>query len=163
MPDNWVAGSGVGLTWTNAFGATDFSTSQPTNGQVLMSTEVIVNGTALDKCMDISTRQSIASSTIVAGANFTYWLVALKADGATYWPPLTAGAVAASTFAPPWSPCWSCPLYAAAAQTTLVGSSADMGSPIIISPGSFRLIVQNNSGFTLTATVQEHWYRTYNP
>jgi hypothetical protein len=160
MTDNWIAGSGVGLTWTTAFTSTDFTGAQPTNGQSLLSTTNITNGTALDKFMDISVRQSIASSTIAANANFTYWICQLKADGSTYWAPLTAGT--AATLTPPWPPCCVIPIYAAASQTTLVGSSAEQG-PIIIPPGTFRLIVQNNVGFTWTSTVQEHFYRTFNP
>lgn len=156
----WVAGNGVGLTWTTAFNSTDFTGAQPTNGQSLLSTITITNGTALDQFMDVSIEQSISSSTIVAGANFALWLCSLKAGGTNYFPPLTAGT--AATLTPPWAPCAVIPLYAAATQTTLVGSTADTGTPIILPPGSFKLIMQNNCGFTLTATVQTWDYRTYN-
>jgi hypothetical protein len=153
---SWTAGLGVGLTWTAVFNATDFTGAQPTNGQSLLSTVTVANGTALDIFMDLSVRQSIASSTIAAGANFAFWLSALLGDGATYFPPLTAGTAASLT--PPWPPCAVVPLYAAAAQTTLVGYVPG----ILIPPGSFKLIMQNNSGFTFTSTVQEWRYRTYN-
>jgi len=33
---------------------------------------------------------------------------------------------------------------------------------VIIPPGSFRLAIQNNSGFTLTSGTQTVKYRTYN-
>jgi hypothetical protein len=51
-------------------------------------------------------------------------------------------------------------LIAAASQTALIGNN--FGNPIIIPPGSFRLAMQNNSGFSLTAGTQTVKYRTYN-
>lgn len=158
---SWVAGNGVGLTWTTAFTSTDFTGSQPTNGQTLLSTTTIANGsTNLDQYMHLSVEQSISSSTIAAGANFTIWLCALKAGGSNYWPPLTAGT--AGSPVPPWAPAVVIPLYAAASQTTLVGSTADLGPPIVIPPCSFRLIMQNNCGFTLTSSTQTWDYITFN-
>ncbi len=158
---SWVAGAGAGLTWTIAFNSTDFTNGQPTNNQCLLSTVTITNGTALDQFADFSIRQSISSSTIAAGANFTLWLCSLKADGSTYWPTLTAG-TAASSATPPWAPCAVVPIFAAASQTTLIGASSDTGSPILLPPGSFKFVMQNNCGFTLTSGTQEWDYRTYN-
>lgn len=153
----WTAGNGVGYTWSALFNGTDFTGAQPTTGQCLLSTLTITNQTAQDQLMDVSVLQSIASSTIVAGANFTIWLAILEADGSTYGDgKLTAGT--AGTPCPVWSPVAVIPLYAAATQTSLVGSA--MG--IVIPPGSFRVVMQNNSGFTLTVTTQTWDYRTYN-
>ena len=153
---SWVAGNSPGLTWTAAFNGTDFTGAQPTNGQSLLSTVTIANGLNLDQFMDISVQQSIASSTIAAGANFAFWICPLLADGSTYFAPLTAGT--AATLTPPWSPCATIPIYAAATQTTLTGAAIG----IIIPPGSFKLITQNNCGFTLTSGTQTWDYRTYN-
>jgi hypothetical protein len=158
----WVAGLGQGITYGAAFNSTDFTGSQPTNGQFLLSTVTITNGTALDQFMDFSIEQSIASSTIVAGASFNLWLCSLKAGGTNYFPPLTAGTAATLTNVIPWAPCAVIPLYAAATQTLLVGSTADTGTPVLIPPGSFKMIMQNNCGFTLTATTQTWDYRTLN-
>lgn len=159
----WTGGNlNSGLGWVAAFNAIDFTASQPVNGQVLMSTVTITNGSSLDQYLDFSIEQSIASSTIAVNACFPLWLCSLKAGGSNYWPPLTAGTVAASTVVPPWPSCAMIPIYAAASQTTLVGSTADTGQPIIIPPGSFRFIMQNLCGFTLTATVQTWDYRSYN-
>ena len=148
----WVADT----AWSAAFNTTDFTNGQMTNGQALLSTVVIANASALDMFMDVSIQQSIASSTIPAGANFALWICPLLADGTTYWAPLTAGTAAAPV--PPWPPAAVVPLYAAATQTTLTG----IATGIIIPPGSFSLIAQNNSQFTLTNTVQTWDYRTYN-
>lgn len=152
----WTAGNGQGLTYGVAFNTTDFTTSQPTNGQSILSTVTITNGTALDQFMDYSVVQSIASSTVVAGANIAVWLVPLAADGSTYTPALTAGTVAANTL--PMAPVCVIPLFAAATQTTLTGTCTG----IVLPPGTFKFAEQNNSGFTYTATTQVHDYRTYN-
>ena len=153
---SWTAGNGAGLTWTAAFNGTDFTTSQPTTGQSILSTVTITNGTALDQFMDVSVVQSIASSTIVAGANITIWLVPLAADGSTYTPALVAGTVSANVL--PIPPVCTISLFAAATQTVLTGTCIG----IVIPPGTFKLAEQNGSGFTYTDTTQVHDYRTYN-
>ena len=153
---SWTAGNGQGLTYGIAFNATDFTTSQPTNGQSILSTVTITNGTALDQFADFSVVQSISSSTVAAGANITVWLIPLAADGSTYTPALVAGTVAANT--PPMAPVCTIPLYAAGTQTVLTGTCTG----IVLPPGTFKFAEQNNSGFTYTATTQIHDYRTYN-
>jgi hypothetical protein len=81
----------------------------------------------------------------------------LNQDGSTYGDgQFTNGTAAAKT--PTFSPCAVMPLVAAASQTALIG----FAQQIIIPPGSFRLAIQNNSGFTLTAGTQTVKYRTYN-
>jgi hypothetical protein len=152
----WTAGNGVGLTWTTLINSSDMASM--TNGQtVLSSVSDIANGTNLDQFMDISAICAISSSTIAAGAALTFFLYALQEDGSTYGDgQLTAGTAASKT--PAVVPCGSIPLYAAASQTTLVGFLQG----IIIPPGSFRVAMQNNSGFALTSGTQTVKYRTYN-
>ncbi len=152
----WTAGNGAGLTWTTAFNGTDFTTSQPTTGQSILSTVTITNGTALDQFMDLSVVQTIGSNTVVAGANITLWLVPLAADGSTYTPALTAGTVSSNIL--PIPPVCVIPLFAAASQTIMTGTCTG----IVIPPGSFKIAEQNNTGFTYTNTTQVHDYRTYN-
>lgn len=152
----WTPGIGGTGAWTAAFASTDFTSAQPTNGQCLLSTVTIANVTNLDMYMEIGVVQSIASSTIAAGANISFWLAPLLPDGSTYFPPLTAGTAGAAV--PPGTPCAVIPLYAATGQTVLSGYYG----PIILPAGNFRLIEQNNSGFTYTATTQIHSYRMAN-
>jgi hypothetical protein len=152
----WTAGNGAGLTWTTAFNSTDFTGAQPTTGQTILSTVTITNGTALDQFMDYSVVQSIASSTIAAGATISVYLVPLAADGSTYTPALTAGTASSNTL--PITPVCIIPLFAAATQTTLTGTCTEIAIP----PGTFKLAEQNSSGFTYTSTTQVHDYRTYN-
>lgn len=158
----WTAGNGPGLTWTSAFNTVDFTTSD--GGAVLGNTHTVLssvaafaNSTNLDQFMDISLRLSIASSTIVAGANFTFWLYYLLDDGTTYGDgQLTAGTAAAKT--PSVFSCASIPIYAAATQTSLVGSYTG----ILLRPGDFKLAIQNNCGFQLTGTTTVCKIQTYN-
>jgi hypothetical protein len=152
----WTAGNGAGLTWTTGINSSDLVSIA--NGKTVLSTVAdIANGTNLDQFMDVSVRCAIASSTIVAGANLALWLYALLDDGATYGDgQLTAGTQAAIT--PTFAPCGAMPLVAAASQTALVG----FVQGIILPPGSFRLALQNNSGFALTSGTQTVKYRTYN-
>ena len=158
MTDNWIAGSGVGLTMAAAFNATDITASLPTNGQSVLSTVTIANQTALDKLCDLSFSLTIASSTIAAGANIAFWIAELAADNAIYGDGLlTAGTVASLT--PAWAPVATVPLSAAAARTTLIGTAQG----IVLPPRSFKFIFQNNSGFTLTGTTTLINYITYNP
>ncbi len=151
----WTAGNGAGLTWTELITSADLA-SMPNGSSVLSSDADIANGTQLDMFMDISAVCAIASSTIAAGANLAFWLYALQEDGSTYGDgQLTPGTQAAKT--PTFAPIGVMPLVAAAAQTTLVG----FVQGIIIPPGSFRVAMQNNSGFTLTSGTQTVKYRTY--
>ena len=152
----WTAGNGVGFTWTTAINSSDL-VSMPTADTVLSSVAGITNQTALDMFMDISVRCAIASSTIAAGANLALWLYPLLDDGTTYGDgQFTAGTQAAKT--PTFPPIGTIPLVAAASQTTLVG----FVQQVIIPPGTFKLALQNNSGFTFTSGTQTVMYRTYN-
>lgn len=153
---SWVAGAGVGLTWSTLINSADLA-SMATAKTVLSSVADVANGTNLDQFMDISLRCAISSSTIAAGANFALWLYELLDDGTTYGDgQLTAGTPA--TLTPTFAPVAIFPLVAAATQTVLVGAVQG----ILLPPGSFRAAIQNNSGFTLTAGTQTVKYRTYN-
>ena len=147
----WVAGLGQGLGWGALFG-TEVAT--PATAYSTLSSVVVANGTALDQFMDVSLEATISSSTIAAGANFAFWLMALMEDGTTYGDASVTTTPAAVT--PGLFPCATMPLRAATGQTNLYGYAQG----IIIPPGSFAMAMQNNSGFTLTACVIK--YRTYN-
>lgn len=152
----WTAGNGVGFTWTTAINSADLA-SMANGSSVVSSVADIANQTNLDMFMDVSVRCAIASSTIVAGANLALWLYELLDDGSTYGDgQFTNGTQAALT--PVFPPFATIPLKAAASQTLLLGYA----NQIMIPPGSFRLALQNNSGFALTAGTQTVKYRTYN-
>lgn len=151
----WTAGNGVGFTWTTLINTADLAT-MPNGSTVLSSVADIANQTNLDMFMDISSLFIIASSTIAAGANFSFWLYALNQDGTHYGDgQFTAGTQAALT--PAFPPCAVIGIPAVATTTNMYGYAQQ----IIIPPGSFRVACQNNSGFTLSGT-QTVKYRTYN-
>jgi hypothetical protein len=152
----WVAGNGAGLTWTTGINSADLASMA--NGKTVVSSVAdIANGTNLDQFMDVSVRCAISSSTIVAGSNLALWIYELLDDGSTYGDGQFTNGTAAS-LTPTFPPCGSIFLVAAASQTTLVG----FVQGIIIPPGSFRLALQNNSGFSFTSGTQTVKYRTYN-
>lgn len=155
----WTAGNGVGLSWTTAINSADMA-SMSTANTVLSSASDIANATNLDQFIQISFSLAISSSTIAAGANLAFWLYGLNQDGTHYGDnQLVAGTAAAKT--PTFAPCFVFPLIAAASQTALIGDSLWSG-PILIPPGSFRLAIQNNSGFALTSGTQTVKYQTFN-
>ena len=156
----WVAGRGVGLTWSPAFNTTDFTTSNSggalaTTQTVLSSVADITNGTALDMFCDLSVILTTASSTYTASSIATFWLYPLLADGTTYGDGLLASGTA-KTLTPVFPPLGAIQGYAAASQTTVAGYLGGL----IIPPGSWRFAMQNGIGFTLSGGTVK--YRTYN-
>jgi hypothetical protein len=151
----WQGGRlNTGLTWTTCFQAADAGTMINGNS-VLSSTGDITNGTSLDMFADISYNCTIASSTIVAGANLAFWLYTLNQDGSTYGDnQFVAGTTKTAT--PAFPPCATVGVPAVAATTTMNG----LFQQISIPPGTFRFLVQNNCGFTFTAATIK--YRSYN-
>jgi len=152
----WTNGNGQGLTWGNLFNGSDLN-SLPNGSSVLASISAIANGSSLDQFMDVSLECSISSNTISAGANFTFWIFPLMEDSSTYGDnSLTAGTQAAAT--PGLFPVFTMPLRAASSQTALYGYA----QTVVIPPGAFLCAVQNNCGFTLSASGNAIKYRTYN-
>jgi hypothetical protein len=157
----WTGGNlNAGLGWVTAINSADMASMAGTiagANTVLSSVADIANGTALDQFMDLSAECLIASNTIVAGANLTFWIYALLDNGTTYGDgQLIAGTPKIAT--PTFPPCAIMSLVAATAQTNLYG----FAQGIIIPPGSFRLAIQNNSGWGLTSGTQTVKYRSYN-
>jgi len=152
----WVAGNGQGLTWGTLINSADMASM--TNGQTVVSSVAdIANGTNLDLWMDISYKLVISSNTIAAGANFSFWIYALDQDGSTYGDGQFTNGTAAS-LTPAFPPCAVAGIPAVASTTNMSGFCQQ----IIIPPGSFRVAIQNNSGFALTSGTQTVKYRTYN-
>jgi hypothetical protein len=152
----WVAGFGQGLIWGSAFNSADLAGM--TNGQTVVSSVAdITNGTALDQFMDISYQLVIASSTIAAGASFPFYLYYLNQDGSHYGDGQAGTPGTPASVTPSFSPCAAGGIPAVASTTNMWGTLTG----IIIAPGSFRLAMQNNCGFTLSGT-QTVKYRTYN-
>jgi len=154
----WVAGNGVGLSWTAAFGTTDL-TSLATGSFMLSSASAITNGTSLDIYADFSVVCTVGSATPPAGSYLGIYLYPLQNDGSTYGDgQATAGSGYAHLPAP--APVGIIPLETVGATTILAG----MVQGIIIPPGTFKWGLYNNSGAALSATDGNNTakYRTYN-
>ncbi len=154
----WIAGNGVGFTWTTAINGSDLA-SLANGSTVLSSVADIANQTNLDIYADISVRLTVASATPPTGSYLGLFLVALLDDGSTYGDgSMASGGVI--TRAPPYSPIGLIALETATGTTLLAG----FVQGIVIPPGSFRFALYNNSGAALHATAGNSIvkYRTYN-
>lgn len=150
----WVAGNGVGFTWTAGITAASIATLA-TGNTFVENTITVSNGTSLDMLADVSIRGTLASSTTVAGANVALFLFDLLDDGTSYGDgQFTPGTAAAKT-----------PVFPAEGQVSPpIGGSTTTFKGIIkrilLAPGTFHWAIQNNLGFSFTACSV--LYRTYN-
>jgi hypothetical protein len=150
--EKWIAGSGVGLTWTAANTSSTLYNALA-NGNALISDLSITNGTALDIFADLSWEAGGTATT--AAPNFLgFYLYPLGQDGTTYGD----GRFGSAAAGPPPGNYWVGNIgFAAAASTTIAG----VLTRIIIPPGTFSWLVYNQSGATL-ANTNVFKYRTYN-
>lgn len=155
----WTGGLlNSGLGWTAFFNGSDLN-SMPNGNSVLSSMTAIQNATALDQFFDVSFELTIASNTIAAGATLVLWLFELNEDGTTYGDGslVTPGAQASSNIG--LYPKLIMPLKTGATQTALYGSNND---PLVMPPGNWLPVLQNNSGFTLASSGNAGKFRSYN-
>jgi len=130
--EKWIAGSGVGFTWTAAFG-TEFTTTTCASGSAVASSVVITNQTSLDVFCDFSFH--LASLVVPAGTPFVgVYLYPLAQDGSTYGD----GRFATAAAGPPPS------VYCVGNIGVVVGTQAQNGTitGIVIPPGSFGIVRQ---------------------
>lgn len=154
----WTGGNlSPGLSWTTFFNGSDLN-SLANGSSVLSSESGFTNGTSLDQFFDVSFQLTIASNNIVAGANLTMWMFPLQQDGSTYGDGLlTAGTGAAIT--PGAFPILVMPITVRSGATSIIGWNT---SPLIMPPGSWRPVMQNNTGFALAASGNTGAFRSYN-
>lgn len=145
--ERWIAGNGVGLTWTSCFGS---ELNSLANGSAVISSVTINNATALDTFADLSTNVTVSSA---AGLPFIgVYLYPLNGDGTTYGDGRFNSSTAAT---PPTS-------YYIGAITTSGSTATGMMQRIIIPPGSFRFLLFNSTGNAFNASAGSVYYRTYN-
>lgn len=148
--ERWIAGSGVGLTWSSAF-STEINSI--VNGNAILSSIAITNGTALDIFADIS---YVAGGTATTAApNYLgFYLYPLNEDGTTYGD----GRFGSSAAGPPPGNYFIGSIgFAAAASTTIAG----VVRGIVMPPGTWKPVLYNASGATLDSGPTCK-YRTYN-
>ncbi len=150
--ERWVAGSGVGFTWTGLFTTAATLNTLP-NGSSVLDTADITNQTALDMFADLSI--SLASITPVAPNYVGVFLYPLNQDGSTYGDGQFASGTQSAAI--PAANLWVGNIIAPLVAGVVVG----ILPRIIIPPGTFRWLFQNNLGVALGSgnTVK---YRTYN-
>jgi hypothetical protein len=152
----WTAGNlFTSLSFNPAFNAADLN-SLANGSSVLSSVAAFSNGTALDQYLDLSVELTVASSAIASGSSLAFWLAMLQEDGSTLGDgTLTPGTQAAVM--PVWTSLADILLFAST-RTTLIGSETGL----LIPPGNFALVMQNNSGVALAASGNICRIRTYN-
>lgn len=148
--EKWIAGSGQGLTWGNAF--TGSTLNSIASGNAILSDLVINNATALDIFADVSI--SLASAAFVAPNYIGIYLYPLNQDGTTYGD----GRFGTSAAGPPPAG------YAVGTIGLVAATQAQEGTlrGIILPPGSFKFVLYNQGGVALAASTNVCLYRTYN-
>lgn len=146
--EKWIGGSGVGLTWANAY------TTQPgaiVNGNAIQSDLTIDNSTALDVFADFS--MALGSCAVVAPNYIGVFLSPLNQDGTVFGD----GRYTSSAAGPPASSYWVGNIIVPTGTATNTG----VVRGIILPPGQFKFLIYNQLGVTMNAT-NTCKYRTYN-
>jgi hypothetical protein len=147
--EKWIAGSGVGLTWS-ALGTTVYNSLA--SGNAILDGTSITNGTALDIFADVSLH--LASAAFVAPNFIGVYLYPLCDDGSTYGD----GRFASAAAGPPGSQ------YFAGNIEIPATTAAQNGvlSRIILPPGTFEFVLWNKGGVNWASSGNTLKYRTYN-
>lgn len=155
--EKWIAGSGVGLTWTAAFTAATLNSIA--SGNAIISDVQIDNSANLDMFADVD---FIGGSVTTVGIPFIgLYLYPLLSDATTYGD----ARFGSSAAGPP-------PANYLVGQIGLpVGTQAIKGcfsmpgqrSPILIPPGKFKFLIYNGAGVAFVGSGGNTCkYRTYN-
>jgi hypothetical protein len=147
--EKWIAGSGVGLTWT-AINSTELNSLA--NGNAVLLANQIDNSTALDMFMDISI--ALGSTAFAAPNYIGLYLYPLNQDGTTYGD----GRFATAAAGPPSPNCLIDAICLVAATQAQEGTLTG----ITIPPGRFKIVLYNQGGVALAASGNTVTYRTYN-
>lgn len=145
--ENWVNGASSG--WASAFGTEINSLA---NGNAVLSSVSISNGTNLDTFADLSL---IAGATVTTATPWLimFYLYPLNEDGTTYGD----GRFGTAAAGPPAKEYY---IGSTNLQNTTITVQAVI-SRILIPPGTFKFLVYNQSGVAFAAS-NTCKYRTYN-
>jgi hypothetical protein len=148
--EKWIAGSGVGLTWTNAYTGTTLNSIA--SGNAILSDVQIDNSTALDVFADLSI--ALASAAFTASPFVGVYLYPLNKDGTTYGD----GRFGTSAAGPPGAS------YYVGRIPLVAATQAQNGTlrRIVLPPGAFKFVLHNQGGIAFAATANTCQYRTYN-
>lgn len=150
--EKWVAGAGVGLTWTTIM-STDLNSLA--SGNALLQAADIANDSALDIYADFSL--VLASAAFVAPNFMGLFMYPLNDDASTYGDGRFTSA-AAMTAANAPTPYWVGNFSLVAATQAQKGTL----SGITLPPGKTRFVLWNQGGAALASSGNTLKYRTYN-
>lgn len=148
--EKWIAGSGQGLTWGDAFSTATLNSIA--SGNAILSDLQIDNSSAFDVFADLSI--ALASAAFVAPNYIGVYLYPLNKDGTTYGD----GRFGSSASGPPPGNYLVGSIGIVAA--TQVQEGAVTG--ILIPPGKFKFVLYNGGGVALASSGNTCQYRTYN-
>lgn len=156
--EQWVAGNGVGLTWTTIVGSEITGTSLP-GGDSVLSSVTITNGTALDIFADFS--MSFASETWGTGSPyFEVFIYPLNEDGTTYgdnaWTTTAAAGQPNSNYTGCIIP------VPTPGGSALTGAAVGMCRGVVLPPGTFKIVIYNGAVTNTASSGNTFMYRTYN-
>jgi len=147
--EKWVAGSGQGLSWGNAF--TGSTLNSIASGNAILSDLAISNGGALDIFADLSI--NLASAAFAAPNFIGVYLYPLN-DASAYGD----GRFSSSAAGPPPNNYSVGSIGIVAATQTQTG----VLTRIILPPGTFKFVLFNQGGVALASSGNTCLYRTYN-
>lgn len=151
LTEKWIAGSGQGLTWGNAFTGSTLNSLASTNA--LISDLQLDNSSAFDIYADVSVL--LASFTSGAGAPYVgIYFYPLLDDGTTYGD----GRFGSAAVGPPPST-YFVGAIPVVPSVTQVQSGAVLG--IILPPGKGKLLLYNLCGGNWAASGNTCKYRSY--
>ena len=148
--EKWIAGSGQGLTFGNAF--TGSTLNSIASGNAILSDLQIDNSTAFDLFADVSI--ALASAAFVAPNYIGVYLYPLNQDNTTYGD----GRFGSSAAGPPASNYWVGNIILVAATQAQEGTLRG----IILPPAKFKFVLYNQGGVALASSGNVCLYRTYN-
>jgi hypothetical protein len=153
--EKWIAGSGQGLTWGDAF--TGSTLNSLASGNALLSDISITNGTALDIFADVQIY--LASAAFVAPNFIGVYLYPLvtstPSPDLSYYGDGRFGAAASGP--PPGN-------YAVGSIGIAATTSVQSGilTRIVLPPGTFKFVLYNQGGVNFASSGNLCQYRTYN-
>lgn len=147
--EKWIAGSGVGLTWTSL---DTTSLNSIANGSAILSSTQVDNSTAFDVFCDVEV--VLASLAAVAPSYVGVYFYPLNSDASTYGD----GRFATAAAGPPSS------TYSVGAIGMVALTQAQQGvlRGVILPPGKGKFVLYNVMGVAFASSGNTLKYRTYN-
>jgi hypothetical protein len=147
--EKWIAGSGVGFTWTDLM-TTELNSIA--SGNAILGGTAVSNQTALDLFADFSL--VLASAAFVAPNYIGIYLYALNGDGSTYGDSRFGSSAAGP---PPGN-------YAVGNIGIVAATQAQTGTllGVLMPPGTWKPVLYNQGGVALASSGNTLKYRTYN-